>query len=62
MLLNLVTIFFKRILAYLYRSRQAGRVVRMNLANLPGGEEVEEDVDHEVKLLLLMQSMSCNCF
>ena len=50
MLLNLVTVFFKRILAYLYRSRQAGRVVRMNLANLPGGEEVDEDVDHEVKL------------
>ena len=56
MLLDLVTVFSKelsfynKILAYLYRSRQAGRVVRMNLANLPGGEEVEEDVDHEVKL------------
>ena len=31
---------------FLYRSRQAARVVRMNLANLPGGEEVDVDVDH----------------
>ena len=32
-----------------FRSRQTSRVVRMNLANLPGGEE--EEVEDEAEVL-----------